>query len=252
MSDMYQLTPRAQQVLSLARKEADRLNHNFVGTEHVLLGLIALGQGAAVNVLQKLGLDLQSMRQEVESGIGTGPDRIKMGTTPPYTPRVRKALNLANEECRRLDHTYLGTEHILLGLLREGEGVAAKIMRDHGIDLAKLREEILRELGRDSTNVTEAGGPQAAKPAYQKPQCADTSKRYDVYCFEGGAGLVVYRNARLKGIKKVFPANQFDSTAAFYELELVDGQLIFVSRFSVIKFGEPGSSPGGEKIPPNA
>src|SRR5690242_10996878 len=109
---MNNFTPRAQQVLALARKEADRFNHNFVGTEHLLLGLIKLGQGVAVNVLQKLGLDLETVRMEVEKQVGTGPDQKMIGNIP-YTPRVKKVLALAAKEAKALNHTYVGTEHIL-------------------------------------------------------------------------------------------------------------------------------------------
>src|SRR5258708_32616787 len=112
---MNNFTPRAQQVLALARKEADRFNHNFVGTEHLLLGLIKLGQGVAVNVLQKLGLDLETVRMEVEKQVGTGPDQKMIGNIP-YTPRLKKVLALAAKEAKALNHTYVGTEHILLGL----------------------------------------------------------------------------------------------------------------------------------------
>jgi ATP-dependent Clp protease ATP-binding subunit ClpC len=119
-------TPRAQQVLALARKEADRFNHNFIGTEHLLLGLIKLGQGVAVNVLQKMGVDLENVRLEVEKHVGAGPDQKVMGSIP-YTPRVKKVLSLAAKEAKALNHTYVGTEHILLGLLKEGDGVAAKV-----------------------------------------------------------------------------------------------------------------------------
>ena len=122
---MNNFTPRAQQVLQLARKEADRFNHNYVGTEHILLGLIKLGQGVAVNVLQKLGLDLDTVRTEVEKQVGLGPE-TKMAGNIPYTPRVKKVLALAGKEAKSLQHSYVGTEHILLGLLREGEGVAAE------------------------------------------------------------------------------------------------------------------------------
>ena len=116
---MNNFTPRAQQVLALARKEADRFNHNFVGTEHLLLGLIKLGQGVAVNVLQKLGLDLETVRMEVEKQVGTGPDQKMIGNIP-YTPRVKKVLALAAKEAKALNHTYVGTEHILLGLAARG------------------------------------------------------------------------------------------------------------------------------------
>ncbi|MEE2714964.1 MAG: ATP-dependent Clp protease ATP-binding subunit [Verrucomicrobiota bacterium] len=142
---MSNFTPRAQQVLALARKEADRFNHNFVGTEHLLLGLIKLGQGVAVNVLQKMGLDLETVRLEVEKQVGTGPDQKQVGNIP-YTPRVKKVLSLASKEAKQLQHTYVGTEHILLGVLREGDGVAARVLKNLDIDIEETRQEILKEL----------------------------------------------------------------------------------------------------------
>ena len=142
---MNNFTPRAQQVLSLARKEADRFNHNYVGTEHLLLGLIKLGQGVAVNVLQKMGVDLETVRMEVEKQVGTGPESKVSGNIP-YTPRVKKVLALAGKEAKALNHSYVGTEHILLGLLREGEGVAARVLKSLEIDLERARNEILKEL----------------------------------------------------------------------------------------------------------
>src|SRR5256885_7038132 len=147
MSDeaMNNFTPRAQQVLALARKEADRFNHNFLGTEHLLLGLIKLGQGVAVNVHQKMGLDLETVRMAVEKKTGTGPDQKMIGNIP-YTPRVKKVLALASKEAKALNHTYVGTEHLLLGLLREGDGIAAQVLRNLDVNLEKARNEILKEL----------------------------------------------------------------------------------------------------------
>jgi ATP-dependent Clp protease ATP-binding subunit ClpC len=142
---MNNFTPRAQQVLALARKEADRFNHNYVGTEHLLLGLIKLGQGVAVNVLQKMGLDLETVRMEVEKQVGSGPE-TKMAGNIPYTPRVKKVLALAGKEAKSLQHSYVGTEHVLLGLLREGEGVAARVLKNLEIDIERTRNEILKEL----------------------------------------------------------------------------------------------------------
>jgi predicted dehydrogenase len=142
---MNNFTPRAQQVLALARKEADRFNHNFVGTEHVLLGLIKLGQGVAVNVLQKRGLDLEAVRMEVEKHVGVGPDQKMIGNIL-YTPRVKKMLALAAKEAKALNHTYVGTEHILLGLMREGDGVAARVLKNLEVDVEQTRQEILKEL----------------------------------------------------------------------------------------------------------
>ena len=142
---MNNFTPRAQQVLALARKEADRFNHNYVGTEHLLLGLIKLGQGVAVNVLQKMSLDLETVRMEVEKQVGNGPETKMVGNIP-YTPRVKKVLALAGKEANALNHSYVGTEHILLGLLREGEGVAARVLKNLEIDIERTRNEILHEL----------------------------------------------------------------------------------------------------------
>src|SRR5436189_2824823 len=152
---MNNFTPRAQQVLQLARKEADRFNHNYVGTEHLLLGLIKLGQGVAVNVLQKLGLDLETVRMEVEKQVGTGPDQKMIGNIP-YTPRVKKVLALAAKEAKALNHTYVGTEHILLGLLREGDGVAARVLKNMDVDIEQTRQEILKELDPNFNSGEEA------------------------------------------------------------------------------------------------
>src|SRR5260370_5874485 len=147
---MNNFTPRAQQVLALARKEADRFNHNYVGTEHLLLGLIKLGQGVAVNVLQKMGLDLETVRIEVEKQVGSGPETKMVGNVP-YTPRVKKVLALAGKEAKALNHSYVGTEHILLGLLREGEGVAARVLKSLEVDIERTRNEILKELDPNFT-----------------------------------------------------------------------------------------------------
>ncbi len=143
---MNNFTPRAQQVLALARKEADRFHHNYVGTEHLLLGLIKLGQGVAVSVLQKMGLELETVRAEVEKQVGIGQESKTPAGSIPYTPRVKKVLALAGKEAKTLNHSYVGTEHILLGLLREGEGVAARVLKTLDIDIERTRNEILREL----------------------------------------------------------------------------------------------------------
>ncbi|HVU27568.1 MAG TPA: ATP-dependent Clp protease ATP-binding subunit [Verrucomicrobiae bacterium] len=167
MSDeaMSNFTPRAQQVLALARKEADRFNHNFLGTEHLLLGLIKLGQGVAVNVLQKMGLDLETVRMAVEKKTGTGPDQKMIGNIP-YTPRVKKVLALAAKEAKALNHTYVGTEHLLLGLLREGDGIAAQVLRDLDVDIEQTRQEILKELdpnfAAEESSIPDSGEKQPA------------------------------------------------------------------------------------------
>jgi len=142
---MNNFTPRAQQVLALARKEADRFNHSYVGTEHLLLGLIKLGQGVAVNVLERMGLELEVVRMEVEKEVGSGPPQKSSGNIP-YTPRVKKVLALSNKEAKALNHSYVGTEHLLLGLLREGEGVAARVLKRLDVDIQRTRNEILAEI----------------------------------------------------------------------------------------------------------
>jgi ATP-dependent Clp protease ATP-binding subunit ClpC len=161
MEPMNNFTPRAQQVLALARKEADRFHHNYVGTEHLLLGLINLGQGVAVNVLQKMGLDLDTVRTAVEKQVGKGPAAKPIGNIS-YTPRVKKVLALAGKEAKALNHSYVGTEHILLGLLREGDGVAARVLKSLEVDIERCRDEILSEL--DPNFAGEPGEPSGAGP----------------------------------------------------------------------------------------
>jgi hypothetical protein len=246
-------TPRAQQVLALARKEAERLNHNFLGTEHLLLGLIALGQGVAVNVLLKLGIDLEAVRAEVKKQVGTGPDQKMIGNIP-YTPRVKKVLDLAKREAKSLNHTYIGTEHILLGLLREGDGVAARILRNLNVDIEKTRQEILKELdpnfvppgyapGADPST-TSPGPPKSVSLRTTSPpppgDPVDTSKRYDVHCTDWSQGVTVYRNVRFKGVKHLFQRSPYDPLSGYVELEEENGQTVFISRGCIIRFTESG------------
>ena len=139
----HDFTPRAQQVLALARREADGFNHHFVGSEHLLLALIRLGQGVAGNVLNKLGLDLEAVRVEVKKQSGIGPDQRVTGKFP-YAPSVKKVLALAVKESKALNHSYVGTEHILLGLLRED--VAAHVLKNLNVDIEQTRHEVLKEL----------------------------------------------------------------------------------------------------------
>ena len=141
----HNFTPRAQQVLALARKEADLFGHHMIGTGHLLLGLIALGQGVAVNVLAKLGVDLQTARNEVEKVLIATPEE-KMIDVIRYTLRVKRTLGLAAKEASNLKHTYVGTEHILLGLLREADDTAGKVLRNLGVDIEQTRLAILKEL----------------------------------------------------------------------------------------------------------
>ena len=174
---MNNFTPRAQQVLALARKEADRFHHNYVGTEHLLLGLIKLGQGVAVSVLQKMGLDLETVRGAVEKQVGVGQE-TKTQASIPYTPRVKKVLALAGKEAKALNHSYVGTEHILLGLLREGEGVAARVLKSLEIDIERTRNEILRELDPQFSGGAAGGeGEEAAAGSPQRPGAQAEDKK---------------------------------------------------------------------------
>lgn len=140
-----QLTPRAQQVLSLARKEARNFNHNYVGTEHLLLGIISLGQGVAVNVLRKMGVNLDNVRTEVERRVGKG-DATGANAELEHTDGVKRVIALAAQEAAKFGHNYVGTEHILLGLLREGEGEAAQVLRALGVNIDTCKNLILAEL----------------------------------------------------------------------------------------------------------
>ena len=157
---MNNFTHRAQQTLALARKEADRFNHNYVGTEHLLLGIIKLGQGTAFDVLLKFGINLDDLRLLVEKKVGQGPETKMVGNIP-YTPRVKKVLALAGKEAKDLHHSYVGTEHLLLGFLREGEGIAALSLKEKDVSLDQARIYILQVLGgvpevQHSTEIPEA------------------------------------------------------------------------------------------------
>ena len=134
-------SPRAQSVLALARKEADRFNHHYAGTEHLLLGLVTLGQGTAVNALIEMGVDLEKVRSEIEKQVGAGPEEKGRGHIP-YTPRAIMVLMLAAKEAKALDHTHVATEHILLGLLLEGDGVAARVLQNLGVDINVVRQAV--------------------------------------------------------------------------------------------------------------
>ena len=144
---MYErFTDRARKVMQLANQEAQRFNHEYVGTEHVLLGLIKEGSGVAANVLRNLDVDLRKIRNEVEKIVQAGPDMVTMGKLP-QTPRAKKVIEYAIEEARNLNHNYVGTEHLLLGLLREQEGVAAQVLMNLNLKLEEVREEVLNLLG---------------------------------------------------------------------------------------------------------
>src|SRR3989338_2878981 len=139
-------TERARKVILLAKQEAKRFNHDYIGTEHILLGLLREGEGVAAAVLQSLGMNLNNIRLEVEKLVQVGPATVVSGDLP-FTPKAKKVMELAMEEARTLGHNYIGTEHLLLGLIREGEGVASQVFMNMGLDLEKVREEVIKLLG---------------------------------------------------------------------------------------------------------
>ena len=163
--NMYErFTDRARKVMQLANQEAQRFNHEYIGTEHVLLGLIKEGSGVAANVLKNLDIDLRKIRMEVEKLVQSGPDMVTMGKLP-QTPRAKKVIEYSMEEARNLNHNYVGTEHILLGLLREQEGVAAQVLMNLGLKLEDVREEVLNLLGHGMEEGGERAGMGGRQPA---------------------------------------------------------------------------------------
>ena len=150
-------TERVRKVIYLAREEAARLQHDYIGTEHLLLGVIREGEGIAATVLNNLGVDLDHIRQAVENMVSSSGGTMTIGEIP-FTPRAKRVLELAVEEARSLGHNYVGTEHLLLGLLREQEGVAAQVLMNLGLKLEDVREEVLNLLGHNMPNENESGG----------------------------------------------------------------------------------------------
>src|ERR1700757_4127908 len=150
-------TDRARKVMQFANQEAQRFNHEYIGTEHILLGLVKEGSGVAANVLKNLDIDLRKIRLEVEKIVQSGPDMVTMGKLP-QTPRAKKVIEYSIEEARNLNHNYVGTEHLLLGLLREQEGVAAQVLMNLGLKLEDVREEVLNLLGHNMATEESGGG----------------------------------------------------------------------------------------------
>lgn len=205
-------TNRAKQVIKLAKKEAQRLNHNYLGTEHVLLGLLKLGQGIAVNVLRNLNLDYETVRQEVERLVGFGPE-IQVYGDPALTAKVKKVFEFANEEAASLNHNYVGTEHLLLGLLRQTDGVAAQVLENLNVNLKDVRKEVLKELETFNLQLPPMGvsgnptpGPtSSAKPTDKGSQAPDKMPALKAYghdltelCREGKLDPVIGRKEEVE------------------------------------------------------
>ena len=174
---MYErFTDRARKVMQLANQEAQRFNHEYIGTEHILLGLVKEGSGVAANVLKNLDIDLRKIRLEVEKIVQSGPDMVTMGKLP-QTPRAKKVIEYSIEEARNLNHNYVGTEHLLLGLLREQEGVAAQVLMNLGLKLEDVREEVLNLLGHNMDSGESGGGERTASKSKSKTPALDSFGR---------------------------------------------------------------------------
>jgi ATP-dependent Clp protease ATP-binding subunit ClpC len=171
-------TNRAKQVIKLAKKEAQRLNHNYLGTEHVLLGLLKLGQGVAVNVLKNMNIDFETVRAEVEKLVGYGPE-IQVYGDPALTGKVKKVFEYANEEAANLNHNYVGTEHLLLGLLRQTDGVAAQVLENLNVNLKEVRKEVLKELETFNLQLPPIGGGAGPGGIPQGAASGATGKPYE-------------------------------------------------------------------------
>lgn len=189
-------TERAQKVLALAQEEAVRLGHNNIGTEHILLGLVSEGEGIAAKALTTLGLETERIQEEVEQLIGRGQ---KITGTPYYTPRAKKVIELSLDEARKLGHSYVGTEHILLGLIREGEGVAARVLNNVGVSLNKARQQVLQLLGS-----SESGSHQGSSAASANTPTLDSLARdLTAIAREGSLDPVIGRSKEIQRVIEV-------------------------------------------------
>ncbi|MBD0319636.1 MAG: NDP-hexose 4-ketoreductase, partial [Gemmatimonadetes bacterium] len=181
----YNFTDRVRKVLAMAREEAIRLQHDYVGTEHILLGLIREGEGVAAAVLNNLAVDLEQVQEKVEESVRRGKATIALGELP-YTSRAKKVLEFAMAEARELNHSYVGTEHLLLGLLREEKGIAAEVLGQLGVGLEDARRETLKLLGSEPntqpTASSSLGSGSGATPAGGKGEKKSKTPALDHFC----------------------------------------------------------------------
>src|SRR5688572_23911740 len=223
----YNFTDRVRKVLQMAREEAARLHHEYVGTEHILLGLIREGEGVAAAVLTNLNVDLDDIQQKIEETVKKGKAAAAPGPDLPYTSRAKKVLELAMTEARELNHSYVGTEHLLLGLLREEKGIAAQVLTDAGVTLEQSRAETLRLLGSDMPQ-SPAGGAAAPSPPASAPKSEKKSKTpaLDHFC---------------RDLTQLAAEGQLDPTIGrFKEIERVMEVLTRRKKNNPVLIGEPG------------
>src|SRR6266513_2235342 len=225
----YNFTDRVRKVLAMAREEAARLHHEYVGTEHILLGLIREGEGVAAAVLQNLSVDLDEIQQKIEETVKKGKAAAATGPDLPYTSRAKKVLELAMGEARDLSHGYVGTEHLLLGLLREEKGIAAQVLTDAGVNLDAAKAETLRLLGTEMPQ----GGTQAApqgtpgtQPQTGKGEKKSKTPALDHFC---------------RDLTQLAADNQLDPTIGRgKEIERVMEILTRRKKNNPVLIGEPG------------
>src|SRR5918998_5580516 len=224
----YNFTERVRKVLAMAREEAARLHHEYVGTEHILLGLIRGGEGVAAAVLQNLSVDLDDIQQKIEETVKKGKAATATGPDLPYTSRAKKVLELAMSEARELNHSYVGTEHLLLGLLREEKGIAAQVLTDAGVNLDAARAETLRILGTEMPQPNASGQPGSNAPQTSMPKGEKKSKTpaLDHFC---------------RDLTQLAAEGQLDPTIGrFKEIERVMEVLTRRKKNNPVLIGEPG------------
>jgi len=219
----YNFTDRVRKVLQMAREEAARLHHEYVGTEHILLGLIREGEGVAAAVLSNLNVDLEEIQQKIEDSVKKGKAAAAAGPDLPYTSRAKKVLELAMSEARELNHSYVGTEHLLLGLLREEKGIAAQVLTDVGVNLEQARAETLRLLGSE---IPQPAPGQAPAPPQQKSEKKSKTPALDHFC---------------RDLTQLAAANELDPTIGRQkEIERVMEVLSRRKKNNPVLIGEPG------------
>src|SRR5690242_3840909 len=219
----YNFTDRVRKVLQMAREEAARLHHEYVGTEHILLGLIREGEGVAAAVLTNLNVDLEEIQQKIEETVKKGKAAAAAGPDLPYTSRAKKVLELAMSEARELNHSYVGTEHLLLGLLREEKGIAAQVLTDVGVNLEQARAETLRLLGSEIPQPQPGQQPQAPP---QKSEKKSKTPALDHFC---------------RDLTQLAANNELDPTIGRQkEIERVMEVLSRRKKNNPVLIGEPG------------
>jgi ATP-dependent Clp protease ATP-binding subunit ClpC len=209
MDNMFErFTDRARKVMALANQEAQRFNHEYIGTEHILLGLVKEGSGVGANVLKTLDVDLRKVRLEVEKLVKSGPDMISMGKLP-QTPRAKKVIEYAIEEARNLNHNYVGTEHLLLGLIREHDGVAAQVLRNLGLKLEEVREEVLNILGAGvESDESQAQEKQGQKGKSKTPALDSFGRDLTELAKEGTLDPVIGRKNEIERVIQILCRRQ--------------------------------------------